>query len=59
MLQNLIAYFSKEGYNVPGAAKAGLTDWEMMFLVSDNWATLGIQLKCVLVERGDHPVPDR
>ena len=44
-LQNLIEYFSKEGYDVPQAEKAGLTEWEMMFLVSDNWATLGIQLK--------------
>lgn len=33
-LANLVAYFGKEGYDVPGSEKDGLTDREMMFLVS-------------------------
>lgn len=39
MLERVITYFGKEGYDVPGSEssergkKSGLTDWEMMFLV--------------------------
>jgi hypothetical protein len=33
-LANLVAYFGRDGYDVPGSEKDGLTDWEMMFLVS-------------------------
>ncbi|GHJ89955.1 hypothetical protein NliqN6_6357 [Naganishia liquefaciens] len=31
-VQSLIEYFGKEGYDVTGSEKDGLTEWEMMFL---------------------------
>ncbi|KAI5450086.1 Phosphatidylinositol transfer protein (PITP) [Naganishia albida] len=33
LVERLIAYFGKDGYDVPGSENGGLTDWEMMFLV--------------------------
>lgn len=39
-VERLIAYFGNEEYDVPGAEKGGLSDWEMMFLVGRRVALL-------------------
>lgn len=58
-VQNLVAYFGKEGYDVPGSEKAGLTDWEMMFLVSHLADVSWLELRRTLVQGRNHAVPDR
>ena len=58
-VQSLIEYFGKEGYDVTGSEKDGLTEWEMMFLVSCDLTGLWIQLTFLSVKRRDHPVPHR